>query len=96
MENNLSNLRKGYIPAPRAGLKKSLAALSLASIAISAILGLMGCGSTHALPGERAKNEAEHLQSFCQRTSVTDADAKKAEIRILLCLMRNWQLVIIA
>ncbi len=79
MENHLSNLRKGHVPAPRAELRKSLAALSLASIAISAILGLMGCGSTQALPGERAKNEAEHLQSFCQRTSVTDTDAKKAD-----------------
>lgn len=53
-------------------IKKSLGAFGMGLI-------LMACGSSHVLLVERNRSEAGHLQEFCKRANVIDAETLKAD-----------------
>ena len=46
---------------------------------LSALLGLMACGSSQAVLINRSHTEAEHLQEFCKRASIANAETHKAD-----------------
>jgi uncharacterized phage infection (PIP) family protein YhgE len=47
---------------------------------VALAMGLIGCGSNQALLlAERSRGEAAHLQDYCKRAGIADAETQKAD-----------------
>ena len=49
------------------------------SLGILALLGLVACGANHSLLVERSQTESQHLQEFCKRAEIANAETQKAD-----------------
>jgi threonine dehydrogenase-like Zn-dependent dehydrogenase len=45
-------------------------------------MSLIACGSNHALLAQRSQGEAEHLQDFCKRAGLNNAETQRADAEL--------------
>lgn len=46
---------------------------------LAAALSLTACGSNHAMLAERSQSEATHLQGYCARAGLNNAETQRAD-----------------